>query len=57
MSIHYCILKFIIGLTILVFKIKTVSISFFQIGKQKNKMDQSVQRLLMNCQRLRNKFW
>ena len=55
MSIRYCILKFIIGLIILVFKIKTVS--FFQIGKQENKMDQSVQRLLMNCQCLRNKFW
>ena len=29
MSIRYCILKFTIGLTILVFKIKAVSISFF----------------------------
>ena len=39
------IVKFIIGLTILVFKIKTVSISFFQIAQQENKMDQSVQSL------------
>ena len=57
MSIRYCIPKFIIRSTILVSKIETASISLFQIGKRENKMDQSVQRLLMNCQRLQNKFW
>ena len=36
---------------------KKKQISFFQTGKQKHKMDQSFQRLLINCQHLENVFW
>ena len=57
MSIHCCILKFIIGSTILEFKIKAISILLSQFGEQENKTEQSVQRLLTNYQHLQNNLW